>query len=387
MRHLQNTPQTPLSLHPSSRTSQDITSQPTKPETPANAAMSSIPSTHKAIAMPGPRQLLTIIDVPTVTPKADEVLVQVKWTGSSPLDLHQADGGLGTAPNQTPGDTFAGIVAVLGPNVTSLKVGDRVIGFAHEEPQHRAQQEYVTVPTYRVSRVPGEMSLQAAATVPSSLVTVFHAVTADLGLELPWPIPRDRRSEHADAPILIWGGAGSVGMFALQVLRHWGYKNIIAVASSRHHEHLKNLGATATFDYGDGDVTDKILAYAGEKGAAPRVPFILDCIGLLHGTIKPISKVAESGSRVAILLPVIVRDATETEAPIYEGDVSKCLEGKWAEGVVLRGVRTHFYARVSYSGSGLEIGVIANGTVGGRTSSLRSVSSRRSYPRLLSRAS
>lgn len=318
--------------------------------------MSAIPSTHKAIAMPGPRQPLTVIDVPTLPPKEDEVLVQVKWTGSSPLDLHQADGGLGTTPNQTPGDTFAGLVAALGPNVTSLKVGDRVFGFAHEEPHHRAQQEYVTVPAYRVSRVPGEMPLSAAATVSSSLVTVFHAVTADLGLELPWPIPQDWRSKNADAPILIWGGAGSVGMFALQVLRHWGYKNIIAVASSRHHAHLKDLGATATFDYGDGDVTDKILAYVGDNGAAPRVPFILDCIGILHGTLEPISRVAESGSRVAILLPVIVRDATETEAPIYEGDVSKCLEGKWAEGVALRGVRTHFYARVSFINPGLECG-------------------------------
>lgn len=307
--------------------------------------------------MPGPRQPLTQIDVPTLRPEADEVLVQVKWTGSSPLDLHQADGGLGTTPNQIPGDTFAGLVAALGPNVTSLKVGDRVSGFAHEEPQHRAQQEYVTVPAYRVSRVPGEVPLRAAATVGSSLVTVFHAATADLGLELPWPVSRDWKSEHAKAPIVVWGGAGSVGMYALQVLRHWGYENIIAVASARHHEHLKGLGATATFDYNEGDVTEKILAYAGEKkGAAPRIPFILDCIGLLHGTLEPISRIAESGSRVAVLLPVIVRDATEAEAPIYEGDVSKCLEGKWAEGVVLRGVRTHFYARVSFIYSGPRCG-------------------------------
>lgn len=315
--------------------------------------MSSIPSTHKAIAMPGPRQPLAQIDVPTVSPKADEVLIQVKWAGSSPLDLHQADGGLGTIPNQTPGDTFAGLVAALGPNVTSLKVGDRVTGFAHEEPHHRAQQEYVTVPAYRVSPVPEGVSLQAAATVPSSLVTTFHAVTADLGLELPWPVPRGWRPANADAPILVWGGAGSVGMYALQVLRHWGYENVIAVASARHHAHLRDLGATATFDYGDGDVPDQILAYVGDKGGAPRVPFILDCIGLLHGTLEPISRVAETGTRVAILLPVIVRDATETEAPIYEGDVNKCLEGKWAEGVVLRGVRTHFYAQVSliYSGT------------------------------------
>ncbi|MBE3045577.1 zinc-binding alcohol dehydrogenase family protein, partial [Candidatus Bathyarchaeota archaeon] len=305
-------------------------------------------ATHKAVAIPAPGQPLVIIDTPTVQPQAGEVLVRVQWTGSSPLDLHQAAGGLGvTEPNQRFGDTYAGIVAALGPDVTTLEVGDRVTGFAFEKPQHKAQQEYVTVPTYLVSPVPASIPLHAAATVGSSLVTVFHTVTADLGLDLPWPIPQGWAPPHADAPVLLWGGAGSVGTFALQVLRHWGYRNVLAVASARHHAYLRGLGAAATFDYAEGDVTDKILAHVGEKGAGPRIPFIFDCIGLLSATVEPLTRVAETGSRVAILLPVIVRDATETEASVFEGDVNKCHEGKWAPDVVLRGVRTHFYAQVS----------------------------------------
>lgn len=310
--------------------------------------MAAIPSSHRAVVSPKTRQPLAILDVPTAQPEAGEVVVRVQWTGSSPVDLHLADGGLfGPDPNQIPGDTFAGVVAALGPEVTTLKVGDRVAGFAFLKPQYRAQQEYVTVPTYLVSPVPENTSLQAAATVGGSLVTVFHSVTEDLGLDLTWPIPQGWKPEHADTPVLLWGAAGSVGMFALQVLRHWGYKNLLAVASSKHHDYLKSLGAAATFDYTESDVTDKILAHLGEKGDGPRIPFLFDCIGSYNGTLEPLTRVADSGSTLAILLPVIVRDASDSEPPIMEGDVTKCHEGKWAKDVTLRGVRTHFYTDVS----------------------------------------
>lgn len=311
--------------------------------------MAAIPTTHKAVVSPEARKPLAMLDVPTAQPEAGEVVVHVQWTGSSPVDLHMADGRLfGPGLNQIPGDTFAGVIAGLGPQVTTLKVGDRVTGFAFAKPQYRAQQEYVTVPAYLVSPVPENTSLEAAATVPSSLVTVFHSMTADLGLDLPWPIPQGWKPDHADTPVLLWGAAGSVGMFALQVLRYWGYRNLLAVASSKHHDYLKGLGAAATFDYTQSGVTDKILAHVGGKGDGPRIPFLLDCIGSYHGTLEPLTRVADSGSRLAIMLPVIVRDASDTESPIYEGDVTKCHEGKWAKDVTLRGVRTHFYAEVSW---------------------------------------
>lgn len=77
------------------------------------------------------------------------------------------------------------------------------------------------------------------------------------------------------------------------------------------------------------------------KGNVPGIPKILDCIASKEGSIKPISQIAKSGAKVAILLPVIVRDSSETEDPIYEMDVRKAAE--WREGVETAGVRTHFY--------------------------------------------
>lgn len=113
--------------------------------------------------------------------------------------------------------------------------------------------------------------------------------------------------------------------------------SLIAVASKKHHEKLKALGAKTTFDYNDPDVVSQILA----TGPVSKV---LDCIGSKAGSMAPISKVVKGGARVAILLPIIARDSSETEDPIYEMDVNAAAD--WAEGVVVRGVRTHFYLDV-----------------------------------------
>lgn len=51
-------------------------------------------ATHEAVVMVGIKKPLETLRVPTVTPQGDEVRVHVEWTASTPLDLHQADGGL-----------------------------------------------------------------------------------------------------------------------------------------------------------------------------------------------------------------------------------------------------------------------------------------------------
>jgi NADPH:quinone reductase-like Zn-dependent oxidoreductase len=110
------------------------------------------------------------------------------------------------------------------------------------------------------------------------------------------------------------------------------------VASAKHHDKLRALGARYTFDYNDPAVVSRILDAGKATGGISR---ILDCIGSQNGSIAPISQIAQGGSKVAILLPVIVRDSSETEDPIYEMDVQKA--ARWNEGVRVVGVRTHFY--------------------------------------------
>lgn len=322
----------------------------------------SVPQTHPAVAIVGIRQPLQLTTVPTTPPGDDEVLIHVTWTGATPLGLHRADGGL--LVDKTPfimGSSFGGTVVALGNTTTTttdstnphLREGDQVFGFGQDgDPKQAGHQTYITVPAWRVSKLPRNLTLAEAVSTPENLVTALHVLTADLGLELPWPVPRGWTPPRAEEPILVWGAASSVGTYALQVLKHWGYREVWAVASGKHHGGLRELGAKECFDYRKPGVVEEILAYVershGRDAKEPRVPSILDCIGSREGTLRPLSKIAEPGSTVAIMLPVINVHACKEEAPDYEMDVNKVLPGEWAEGVQLKGTRTHHYAKVSY---------------------------------------
>jgi hypothetical protein len=146
-----------------------------------------------------------------------------------------------------------------------------------------------------------------------------------------------------------------VGQFALQILKHYGYTNIITTASKTHHEKLHRYGAARCFDYRDADVEDEITSFVGSRHTASAsasatarpasIAFILDCIGSLKGSVLPISRIVkpEGGAKVAILLPIIVKDAAEGVTPVYEMDVLDAADWPTAGGVEPVGVRTYFY--------------------------------------------
>lgn len=83
-------------------------------------------TTHEAVVTVSPRAPLAIIQLPTIQPNDREVLVRVEWTASTPLDLHQADGGLLVKHPQVLGDGIAGTVVKIGLKVEHLAIGDKV---------------------------------------------------------------------------------------------------------------------------------------------------------------------------------------------------------------------------------------------------------------------
>ncbi|KAI1811185.1 GroES-like protein [Poronia punctata] len=286
---------------------------------------------HDALVLTGPRTY-EIRRFPRVRPEKDEITVNVKWTASTPLDLHRADGGLLVEYPMRLGSTGAGIVAEVGPEVKNFKVGDRVFGFAHQQPAWKTHQEYSTAPEWVFGKIPEGFSFEQAVTLPENIVTAFNTIATDLKLPTPWPKPADYQPPRADEPILIWGAASSVGQLTIEVLKYYGYKHIVATASSAHHAHIEALGATEVYDYRNPTVVDDLL---GDHGT---FPLIVDCIGHQQGTLTPISKIAQSGSVVAVMLPVILRSGAEPE---YSMDATSAVD--WAEGVEVSGVRTFFY--------------------------------------------
>lgn len=299
-------------------------------------------ATHDAVATVGVRQPLAIIQSPTIKPKSGEVRVQVLWTASTPLDLHESDGGLLVSHPQILGDGIAGKVVEVGPDVKDLCVGDEVFGFAWRSSTEKAHQIYATLPTYLLGKKPHHIPLEEAVTLPNNFVTAWHSLVTYLDIELPYPKPEDYQPSNPNQAFLIWGGTTSVGQYTLQLLKYYGYKRVAATASKKHHEYLSKLGAAFIADYNDEDVVQQVKGYFGSSPIR-----VLDCVGSAGGSIKPVSKIAtEPGSIVAILLPVIIKQATEEISPEYSMDVESA--AAWGSGVTIRGVRAHHYLENSW---------------------------------------
>ncbi|KAK5174945.1 uncharacterized protein LTR77_000081 [Saxophila tyrrhenica] len=297
-------------------------------------------STHPAVVTVTPGGPLQIQHIPTPPIASNQVKLINQYTASTPLDLHQADAHLLVNPPQILGDSVAGTVLEVGPDVKRLRPGDQVFGFVWRFQAEKAHQLYVVTEEKLLAKLPPGRSLQEVVVVPDNFVTAWHALSKDLGFDLPWPKPEGYVSPGKDSWIVVWGGSSSVGMYAIQILRYYGYGNVVTTASKAHHERLVRYGASVCLDYRDEGTVERIRDRL--KSGPSQRDFVLDCIGSLEGSVRPLARVATTkGAKVAILLPVIIKDAAPGIRPEYEMDVQAC--AAWAQGVEVSGVRTHTY--------------------------------------------
>ncbi|KAL5364837.1 alcohol dehydrogenase [Aspergillus floccosus] len=298
-------------------------------------------ATHPAITITGIEQPLTVTNVPTRTPEGREVQVRVDLVPSAPLDVFQVDAGLMAQFPQCLGDSCAGTVVATGADVQRLAVHDRVFGFFFHNEFEKGQQVYVTASEHLFGKVPDGVPLEAAVTMPTNFCTSFYTLSDKLGLELPWPKPESFVPKHADVPILVWGAGTSVGHFALQILKHWGYTNVLATASPKHHEKLRAYGARRVFDYRDPNVTDSIIDFVGGHDAANGLR-VFDTVDSKSSSLLPISKIAtQPGSIVAAVLPVVISPTSDPAGVQVSLDVAK--KADWAPGVEVHGIVSYAY--------------------------------------------
>jgi len=160
------------------------------------------------------------------------------------------------------GSDVAGDVVAVGPEVTHLTVGDRVVGYAvgversRNTPAEGAFQTHVTLLEHMCSPIPDAMTFEEACVLPLALTTAAAGLfeTDQLALEL----PGDAAVPDRGQTVLVFGGATSVGMNAIQLASNAGYR-VVATASADNVDLLTGLGAAATMDYHDDDVVEQIL--------------------------------------------------------------------------------------------------------------------------------
>lgn len=173
----------------------------------------------------------------------------------------------------------AGHVCAIGEGVTGFRIGDPVVAFAGGSFATHvvARQELAAV-------APANMALEAAATIPVAFLTAYYGLITCAGLE-------------AGEWVLIHGGAGGVGLAALQIAR-WRGARVIATAGSLEKRNLvKALGAEHVFDARSGGFVDEVRQVTGKGVAVVLNSLSGEAMERSIGLLEPFGRFVELGKR------------------------------------------------------------------------------------------
>jgi NADPH:quinone reductase-like Zn-dependent oxidoreductase len=194
----------------------------------------------KAVVMHayGGPEVLKLEDVPRPEPKEDEILIRVVAASINPVDVAIRQGYLakliGDRLPLIPGMDAAGVVEKTGAKITKFKTGDPVYAFFTLAGEG-GYAEFVLAKESETAPKPKSASYAEAAAVPAAGSTAWQALIETAKLS-------------AGQTVLIHGGSGGVGHFAIQIAKAQGAK-VIATASSANQDFLKQLGADLAIDY------------------------------------------------------------------------------------------------------------------------------------------
>ncbi len=239
-------------------------------------------------------------DIERPRPGPGEVLVRVVVAGTNPVDAKlRADGSFaGLEPPVVLGSDVSGVVEEVGAGV-DLAAGDEV----YYTPEifgpgsNGGYAEYHLARAGIVAKKPSSLSHEEAAAVPLAGGTAYEVLVRRLAVRV-------------GETVLIHGGAGGVGSFAVQIARSAGAR-VIATAGPDNQQTLKELGADVALDYTRANIAEAALEETGGAG----VDAVFDCVG--GGTVvesipatRPFGRLATILGAQGDLTPLYVNNQT-----------------------------------------------------------------------------
>ena len=191
-------------------------------------------------------------------PGRGELLIRVYAAGVTPTELlwyptlHGRDGN--PRAGAVPGHEFSGVVAGVGTDVGNLELGHEVYGM-NDWFAEGAMAEYCIAPFASVACKPASLTHVEAASVPIGALTAWQGLF-------------DRAALQPGERVLVHGGAGAVGVFAVQLAKSRGAR-VIATASARDLDFVASLGAERVLDY----------RRASLEKDTPKVDVVFDTVG------------------------------------------------------------------------------------------------------------
>lgn len=233
----------------------------------------------------GPEQL-KLEEVPRPEPQAGEVLIRVYAAGVLPAEWKMREGFFKNifpvSFPYIPGSAMAGVVAEIGPGVTSFEKGRAVFG----RTTNGAYAEYTTTAVEPPALAPQTFSLLALK--PDTL-SFAEAATISGGATIAWTALFEDGGLQSGQRVLIHGAAGGVGLYAVQFAR-WKGAQVLATASTANLDFVRSLGVETVIDY----------TVTPFEQAAHEVDLVLDTIG--RETLQRSMNVVKPGGTLVSLL-------------------------------------------------------------------------------------
>ncbi|MEL6808974.1 MAG: NADPH:quinone reductase [Pseudomonadota bacterium] len=201
--------------------------------------------------------VLEVIELPTPTPNPGEVLVRLACSGVNPSDVKAR---AGTRPGVTkppfpriiPHSDGSGVIEAVGDGVPADRIGTRVwIWNGQWQRPFGTAATHICLPAPQAVAMPDTVSLETGAILGIPGLTASHAVFGG--------------GDVAGKTVLVQGGAGTVGLLAVQLAK-WGGARVIATARGDGLMAAKAAGADVVLDYTQADLAQAILA---ENEGAP----------------------------------------------------------------------------------------------------------------------
>lgn len=200
----------------------------------------------------GDASVIAINEVEKPTPTSDQVLVKVQAISLNPFDSTVRNGYIQeviplTFPATIGGD-IAGVVEAIGADVTSVKVGDVIYGQANIVSRDSgAFAEFAATNADHIAKAPANLGIAEAASLPLVGVSAIQALKQHINLQ-------------ADQKIFIHGGAGNIGLIAIQLAKHIG-AYVTVTATGDDIEAVKLLGVDEVIDYKEQDFESILEGY------------------------------------------------------------------------------------------------------------------------------
>ncbi|MFA5171064.1 MAG: type I polyketide synthase [Sulfuriferula sp.] len=252
----------------------------------ATAAPLTAPTLRLAFQTPGQLRNLRWEAHPRVLPAAHEIEVEVHATGLNFRDVMYALGMLSDEAIEegfagpTLGLEFAGIVINVGSQTSGYAVGDRVVGFGPSSFSNR-----VITQSSAIALIPAGISFAAAATIPSTFLTVYYALHQLAQLQ-----PGEK--------VLIHGAAGGVGIAAIQIAKWIGAEIYATAGSDEKRDFLRLSGVDHIYNSRSLGFADEILAQTNGAGVDVVLNSLAgEAINRNFRVLKPFGRFIELGKR------------------------------------------------------------------------------------------